>query len=147
MAGGIQITLTKQSVDRVARSFDELDRRTQDNVKILLTEAGMFIQADAKRGAPVRYGVLWSSIYFDNRGNMRKEVSLNPGADDQLLIFPRQESRKDGMDVIVGSIVEYAQKMEYGHPTKRGFLMNAFETHSDRFVRTVDKLLERETKR
>lgn len=147
MAKGVTISVTRESAARLNRRFNEMSKSVQKKIPTLLTEAGMLIQADAKRGAPVRYGVLRSSIYFDNRGNQRKEIGLNPGASRQLLLFPPVESRTDGMDVIVGSIVEYAEKMEANHPTRRGFFQQAAEKHTDRFVKAVDALLAKEVKK
>jgi len=141
----ISATLDQGSVQRTVRELDRYSKHTQDRIVKAIGETGFAIQRDAKIGAPVRYGVLWSSIYVDWKRGVSKQVRY----DSQATVtptFPKPESLQNGTDVIIGSIVEYAQRMEDYHPSKSRFLENAVDFHFPRLERAVSIILEKEAR-
>jgi hypothetical protein len=146
MAKSFTMNVTQQSLSSTIRSFEQFEQRVTDRIGSALGETGFMIQRDAKRGAPVRYGVLWSSIYVDWKRGVQREISVSPGA-PLAPTYPRPQSLNNGMDVIVGSIVEYAPKMEAHHPTKAGFFSSAVDYHESRVQAAIDNIIERETRR
>lgn len=146
MANGFNISVTQQSLSSTIRSFEQFEQRVTDRIGKALGETGFLIQRDAKMGAPVRYGVLWSSLYVDWKRRVQKEIRVSPGA-PLAPTYPGPQSLNNGMDVIVGSIVEYAPKMEAHHPTKAGFFSRAVDYHESRVQAAIDNIIERETRR
>jgi hypothetical protein len=146
MAKSFTINVTQQSLSSTIRSFEQFEQRVTDRIGRALGETGFMIQRDAKRGAPVRYGVLWSSIYVDWKRRVQRQISVSPGA-PLAPTYPGPQSLNNGMDVIIGSIVEYAPTMEAHHPTKAGFFSSAVDYHESRVQAAIDNIIERETRR
>ena len=146
MAKSFTMNVTQQSLSSTIRSFEQFEQRVMDRIGRALGETGFMIQRDAKRGAPVRYGVLWSSIYVDWKRGVNRELDYDSRAKIRPT-FPQPKSLNNGMDVIIGSIVEYAPKMEAHHPTKAGFFSNAVDYHEARVQAAIDNIIERETRR
>ena len=90
------------------------------------------------------YGLLRSSIYIDNRGRVLSDQPPQDPRNQFIVPFPR--SLKNGFDVLVGSALRYANRMEHEHPTKSGFLQNAFDRHAPKALEEIEALLNREAK-
>ena len=140
---GAHIELNKNDVRRLLNEFRTMEKQVDPNIKQMIGETGIRIQADAKRVAPIRYGILRSSIYFDWQGRTRKEVSIAQGGKQSLLVFPpASESDRDGLNAVIGSEVHYARKQENKHQ----FLELAYEEHSNELYQAVDNYIKRVTK-
>lgn len=141
----LNINVTRQSLNSTIRNMEAFNSRVEDRISRALGETGFLIQRDAKRGAPVKYGVLWSSIYVDWKRALATRIQVKPGAKIGPT-FARPQSLFNGMDVIVGTVVEYAPKMEAYHPTKSGFFSNAAAYHEARVHIAIDRIIEREAR-
>ena len=102
---GISISVIPMSVVNVKRSLDKLATDTQKRIAQVIAEAGLTIQKDAKTNAPVDFGILRASIYFDYRGRVK---------DGKTGIGNIPESSRDGLNAIIGSRLEYAALQEEG---------------------------------
>ena len=141
---GIGVRADANSVKRTQRAYDSFGAAVNKGVRNKITETGYLIRTDAQRGAPVLYGVLRSSIYIDNRGRMLADRPSQDPRGQYLIPFPR--SLPNGFDVLVGSAIVYANRWEHEHPTKSGFLQNAFDRHAPKALEEIEALLNREAK-
>lgn len=141
---GIGVRVDANSVQRTQRAFDSFGEAVKKGVRNKITETGYLIRTDAQRGAPVLYGLLRSSIYIDNRGRMLADAAPSDPRGQFVVPFPR--SLPNGSDVLVGSALRYANRMEHEHPTKSGFLQNAFDRHAPKALEEIEALLNREAK-
>jgi hypothetical protein len=145
MAKGFSISLTPDSISKTIRSYQQFESRVTDRIGKALYQTGINIQKDSKIDSPVKYGVLRSSIYVDWKRITVKRLELKPGNPGPPS-FPAPESQSDGMDVIVGSIVEYGPTMDRFHPTQAGFFSSAVNYHVPRVEQAIDNIIQRETK-
>jgi hypothetical protein len=144
MAGnGIEISVDQSSVNRVLRDFKRRGAMADPNLKRIIGETGLRVQADAKREARVMYGFLRSSIYLDYAGRQRKQVSIMGNAPAQRqLIFPRStETDARGLNFVVGSEMNYAGIIEDRYP----YLIPAYNKHTKRAEQAMEKLLKKMT--
>ena len=141
---GIGVRADANSVKRTQRAYDSVGEAVNKGVRNKITETGFLIRTDAQRGAPVFYGLLRSSIYIDNRGRVLSDQPPQDPRNQFIVPFPR--SLKNGFDVLVGSALRYANRMEHEHPTKSGFLQNAFDRHAPKALEEIEALLNREAK-
>lgn len=140
---GVHIELNKNDVRRLLGEFRTMGREVDPNIRQMVGETGIRIQADAKRGARKRYGILRSSIYMDWQGRTRKQISVAQGGKQSLLVFPdASESDRDGLNAIIGSEVHYARKIETLEP----YMEPAYEEHSDKLYEAIDKYIKKVTK-
>lgn len=124
----------------LVKKFDEMPNQVQKAMIDELRLTGFMIETSYKLGVPVDTGRLISSIhtehsdiksfnYSDSKGNTY-QGSLNYN------LTPNQ--------VIVGTNVEYAQKIEYkGGKTKgKAALLNAFESETKGLPERLAKLIK-----
>jgi hypothetical protein len=131
------------------RTIADIRRLSPNSDKLLkdiITNVAYNIQKDAKTSCPYQYGFLRSSIYVDNRGKINtgnSEVTPGSPRNRQLLIPGIGESDSNGMNAIIGSAMDYAEKMDIMKP----YLTPAFEKHSRKADELFKKALDRLTKK
>ncbi|TVR41540.1 MAG: HK97 gp10 family phage protein [Cryomorphaceae bacterium] len=133
---GISINVVKSSLRNTVKNISDNDKRMQEAISKVIAEVGVNIQRDAKRNAPVDFGFLRASIYLDFKGQGRQDKSGIRGGHRQLTIpLPRIESRKDGLDAIIGSDLDYSLKME----RRDRFLQSAYRTWAPKIKPSIEK--------
>ena len=149
---GISISVIPMSVVNVKRSFDKLATDTQKRIARVIAEAGLTIQKDAKTNAPVDFGILRASIYFDYRGGVRdtrqgiSSRSTKTGRiRTQPINIPRKnaESNKEGLNALVGSTLDYANKQD----VRTGFLDNAYKKTKPKIKPAIERQINEAIKK
>lgn len=149
---GISISVIPMSVVNVKRSFDKLATDTQKRIAQVIAEAGLTIQKDAKTNAPVDFGILRASIYFDYRGGVREGKSGSGGRSartgrirTQPINIPRKnaESNKEGLNVFVGSLLDYANKQD----VRTGFLNDAYKKTKPKVKPAIERQINEAIKK
>ena len=115
---GITIELVSADVRRLLADLQRANKQADPRVRKLIFDAGIKLQLKAKQEVHphIKYGVLRSSIYMDWQGRVSKgQVKITPEGRQrdaqQKLKFPTAESERTGLDVVVGSEVDYAAKI------------------------------------
>ena len=148
---GVHIEVVQHTFDDIEKTLKKFDRAATDQIATVVGEAGFQLQKDAKRLAPVDFGVLRASIYFDHKSKVLQDVSgiSTIGKRGQQLrldystLQVRKESGRKGLDVIVGSPLDYAEKQN----NKTGFLTKSFRKISGEFSKEIEKELDKIIKR
>lgn len=148
--GNISINLDPVSVSKTVQSFRQFDRRVQDRAWNAMLETGFMIERDAKgnlnhQTTSAAYGRLASSI----RTNYRKaELWVENWSDVEYAPFV--EFGTGTMVSIPPGYETFAAQFRRGPGVNRPakpYLIPAFEYHSERLVRALDNIIERETRR
>lgn len=115
-------TMEVKGIEDVVNKLSKMNMVVQTETKITLKEAGMKIQADAKRNVLVDTGRLKNSI--------------------------TTEIWNSGYTVTVGTNVKYAPFVEYGTRNWSGkpFLRPAYKDNADNIQRELKKILEKACK-
>lgn len=118
MANKHMFNLEVKGIESVVDKLSKMDLIVQTKTKIALKEAGMKIQADAKRNTLVDTGRLKNSI--------------------------TTEIWNSGFTVTVGTNVKYAPYVEYGTRKWGGkpFLRPAYKDNTEKIQRELKKILE-----
>lgn len=124
------------SVKSTVRNLSSINEKTEKAVSQVIQEIAINIQRDGKKGAPVDYGFLRASIYMDfkGKGNVIKS-GIRSGAKQLTIPTPAPESRKDGLNAIIGSDLEYAGKMEQ----RDRYLSNSYNRWAPRLKPAIEK--------
>lgn len=142
---GIKFRVVKQSQARVVGNLKKI---RSDSFKLLpqaIQQTAVQIQTDAKKNAPVMFGLLRSSIYIDYRGNVSQkgsyQTSVTRGGKTmtlrQVMRTPSAQSDKNGLNAYVGSDLDYAELQN----SKTGFLTKAYDKHAPRLEKSIDKII------
>lgn len=119
MSSSDMFVMEVRGVQDVVNRLSEMNIFVQAETKIVLKEAGMKIQADAKRNALVDTGRLKNSITTEIWNN--------------------------GFTVTVGTNVEYAPHVEYGTYKWGGkpFLRPAYKDNTEQIQRELNEVLRK----
>lgn len=147
---GIHIEVVATSISSVNRSIDAMQKGINNAAIKVVGKAGFQINRDTKRNAPVDFGFLRASVYIDHKHNLLfnptgvKTVGKNGQTRTNFEIpqTPAQSSR-DGLDVIVGSPLHYADKQNQ----RTKFLTDAFNKTKDKVGPEIDKVIDEEIKK
>lgn len=138
-AKGIRVEVDQSSMNRVLNNLRKKGASVDPNVRRIIAETGLRVQADAKRKAPVLYGFLRSSIYLDINRTLVARINLKGDRPAGVIIYPsKSESDRDGLNFVVGSQMDYAGIREGLDP----FLIPAFNKHAKDAEQAMDKLLK-----
>jgi len=102
----------------VKPNLDRYERSVLVRVKNQVSASALIVETQAKKNAPVKVGRLRASI--------------------------RQLIKSDqGFRIRVGTNVEYAEKMEFTHPTKSLYLTRAANKERPIFMKKIGKILNK----
>lgn len=111
------VILEIEGAKELTAKLQKMNLMIQKETKTVLLEAGMKIQADAKKNAPVDTGRLKNSI--------------------------TTETYNGGFTVEVGTNVEYAIFAEYGtrYWSGKPFLQPAYDSNAEKIVKELERIL------
>jgi hypothetical protein len=133
---GIAIRVVEQSIKKTVKNLSEINKKTQEAVSRVIQEIAVNIQRDAKKGAPVDFGFLRSSIYMDFKGKGKLiKSAIKSGAKQLSIPTPAPESRKDGLNAIIGTDLDYAGRMEQ----RDMYLSNAYTRWAPKLKPAIEK--------
>lgn len=110
-----------KGLDEFTKWADTVPKEIESDVRELVTETALRIEADAKMLAPVDLGLLQGSI----------ATSFDIGS--------------RGTEAEVGTNVEYAMYVEYGTSkmSEQPFLIPAYLNHRDRYTKALTEILRK----
>jgi hypothetical protein len=140
---GISMYVVPRTVKRTVDSLSRLEKNIETAIGRVIAEIGINIHRESKQNAPVDFGFLRASVYFDYKGTGKfgqasiNSVGANSGQVGKQLSIPTiaPESRKDGLNAIIGSDLDYSEKMNY----KTKFMTNAYNNWKDRVKPNIEK--------
>jgi hypothetical protein len=126
--------------DQLIKKFDSLTEEIQKAMIDELRVTGFMIESAYKIGVPVDTGRLRSSIHTEHSDQTSFSYSDSKGNTFEGSLGYRLKPTQ----VIVGTNVEYAQKIEYmGGKTKgKGALLTAFESETKGLPERLAKLIK-----
>lgn len=127
----------KIKVDNSKKVIQLKDKAVED----ALEEIGLRAVAYAKKNCPVDTGRLRNSITYATKiyagqGTYTDESGTKTFNDATAKNTPKKS------EVIIGSNVEYAEKVENNHKGKKHFLRNSATQHSDEYKKVLEKHLK-----
>lgn len=137
----IKLKLQEKSVRETLKYFDNFAKRKQGQIVLELRKSAVRIESEAKRNTPVDTGRLRSSIHSEYAGKEgfhysdKKGNGFNGGL----------STRAQGLQILVGTNVEYAALIEYGGKGKgpRPYLFPAFLRDKPKVIDAIFKILQR----
>lgn len=140
------------TVQRTVRGLNQLEKSFERAIVRVIAEVGIRIQRDAKTKAPVDYGVLRASIYLDFKGRAQMNTSgitstgRNSGkvrTSAVIIQRPGGESDRSGLNAIIGSNMDYAQKQEDKHQ----YMTLAYNRWAPKVKPGIEKAIQEEIKK
>ena len=106
------------TADELIKHFEGVKQSVIGRVPDIIQTAGVRVQADAKRDAPIEFGRLRNSI--------------------------TAQAEDDRFTAVVYTDVEYAPYQEFGtnRMGAQPYLMPAFDRHAPKVVQAIDKLIK-----
>lgn len=113
----LTVKMQEKSVKNALRKFDLYNKKSQKGIVDEINRAGLLIETEAKKNAPVDHGRLRASIHNETKNSQGFRYSDSTGKkyDGSLTSKPK------GLGVVVGTNVEYAAAVEFGATIKNGF--------------------------
>jgi HK97 gp10 family phage protein len=141
----MKLNLDPVSVTKTIGNLRQFDKNIQAKGWQAMREAGFMIERDAKDNAPVKTGRLASSIRTNySKSNFSVENWTN------VEYAPFVEFGTGTKVSIPAGYQEFAAQFMRGPGVNRvakPFIIPAFELHGNRFLRFMDVIIERETRR
>ena len=144
---GISMYVIPATVQKTTRAISQLEQRFERAISLRIQEAAVTIHKDAKVAAPVDFGVLRGSIYFDVKNKITYKA---PGASDNIrsgakttIPFKNAESDKKGLNAFVGSSLDYAFKQD----VRTGYLSSAYSKTAPKVKPAIERAIKEEIKK
>lgn len=141
---GVKIEVVESSVKQTVISLGKLDDKIHKAIARVLHEAGQLVQKKAKEKAPFDFGYLRASIYVDHNGRTTFGKSgIREGNKKLTIPSARSETSKSGLDVIIGSDLEYAGKME----DRDKYMEQGYNLIAPKLKQTIEREINKVTKK
>lgn len=113
----LTVKMKEKSVKDAIKKFELYNKKTQQGIVDEINRAGLLIETDAKKAAPVDHGRLRASIHNEtkNTSGFRYSDSTGKSYDGSL------DTKPKGLGVVVGTNVEYAAAVEFGATVTNAF--------------------------
>lgn len=144
---GISMYVIPATVQKTTRAISHIEKMFEKAISIVIQKAAVEIHKDAKVAAPVDFGVLRGSVYFDVKN---KITYKSPAALDKIrsgakttIPFKNAESDKNGLNAFVGSSLDYAFKQD----VRTGYLSMAYSKTAPKVKPAIERAIKEEIKK